>query len=473
MFDDKRSSECAFQPWRWWSKDTKDTKDTGSTLPLKPSDRHTPSLMVAKLNLAAAEVTKFTFTPLKESSRRHYAQRLEGGTRLGTLGSSAKEGGKGSGSVGAHPSDVVIARWTHSSGRYTVQLFDVYGGELADCRISPVGTSSPGETWEVVVMSLNHEPVTEAQSADLLDGGLYSAFAAGVKHGETLPIVQTAQTAQTAQTVESIGGGLGVPGEVPDVARLKITASDEEAIQKERPVSKPYEANDESIRKLRPSDRWCMVVPAHSPFASLHAFRDFRRMKWPSEKADVPIIWNPNSANHTDKQDVQWLSSPYGMSIECFHTEEGGFIGAIFPIVGEPATHKGICVTRMVVSEYPTASTVTWKPSIFRVWLYRTGYEQPVGTMLVIPNKESYFSVAEPGTSWISTDLLRNFFKFEDTSDYAVDSVNPSEHIIGRLAETPQVDPNLAATLEMAMWELRYRRSGAMVKVLSAIASEG
>lgn len=191
--------------------------------------------------------------------------------------------------------------------------------------------------------------------------------------------------------------------------------------------------------------------------------------------------------------------------MECEHVVEGEGIGAIFPVVGRPDFRKAVCVTRMVVSEYPTTSTAAWEPSVFRVWLYRTGYhpakggapdgaapseltlaeraaslqgdsyDKPVGTMLVLPHKGLYLSTPEPGQAWIGTDLLRTFSAdpAADGLDYAVDAVVPEKHITGRLHRTPHVDPNLAATLEATMWELRSRRGAATVVVRAGSAGEG
>ena len=160
-----------FEPWRWWGTDQR------SAL-LK---RRKASPRVAHLSLETTDLAQHVFKSLKETSRRHYAQRRQSGEPLGALGPSAR---------GQKTADVVFARWLHNTSFYAVQLFDVYGHELADCVVHPVGASASDTRWQVRVRYLHSESVTEAQSAGLLDGALRDALAAGVKYGEGLPVQQ-------------------------------------------------------------------------------------------------------------------------------------------------------------------------------------------------------------------------------------------------------------------------------------------
>lgn len=396
-------SNGAFEPWRWWSSDAK-----------VALHRRTPSLCVAHLDVENADLTQFVFTPLYESTRRHYAQRRGNGHRMGTVGPSANA---------AAATDAVIARWLHNAGTYAVQLFDAYGQELADCVIYHVSGQ-----WQVRVQYLYDDHVTEPQSSQLLDRGLYSALAVGVKHGEGMPVKTNALMMGVAADEELTFG----------MANLTISPEEDD------------------LDGGRLSDMWSLVRPRDSLDTVFVGMRGCRRLKTSREADCVPIIDGKNA----------WTRSPNSMSMECAHIQPGEPVGAIFPLVGQADVRKAIAVTHIVVSEYPSDSTDEWKPSIFRVWMYRFGYDKPIGTVLVVPNVDSYHTSPEPNTKWIPLEFLKDIFGSEDTDD-AVEEVDVDVHIVGRLNKTPHIDPNLLETIEMAMWQLRYRREGAIVKFVS------
>lgn len=435
------------EPWRWWGTDQR-----AATVALH---RRKASLRIAHLNTANADVAQYVFTPLYETARRHYAQRREGGQRLGTLGPSAK---------GHSSADAVIARWLHNAGSYAVQLFDAYGHELADCIIYPVGSE-----WQVRVRYLYDEHVTEAQSTKLLDGVMYSALAAGVKYGEAVPLARVA-TNLGAVADEALAFGMANLAIAPEEASANLNAV-MKVFQGERRSAETgivaiAQENEGKSFTVRPpeeggslSDLWSLVRPSDSLNTQFVGTRDFRRLKTSGESDPVPTLGK--------RVDAAWLKSPEGMTMECVHMQSGDAIGAIFPLVGDPDVRKGVAVTRLVVSEYPTASMDKWKPSIFRVWAYRINYNKPIGTMLVVPHVNFYYNAPEPNTAWIPSEFLRGVFDYKSTEDYAVDNVDADVHIVGRLKKTPHIDPNLAATIEMAMWQLRYRSEGAIVKLVS------